>query len=194
MSSKIYAEAIHCAETLRLTSAETHQAVEERINNISLTTLQQMEQPQPFDALTRQLADTIDEKLHIAHEDPHFSVILKAADDFRLILRNTMLFKIEPLPPIKLTPVEGAPAQAPYTILEHKMRPVADIARMKKVFPKKEIRDLIVMQPARLVLHEMAAHLILSVSLDKEAPLGYPNCDLFPGPHNRISPAKPDIR
>jgi hypothetical protein len=110
----------------------------------------------------QQLAKSLRSKMSIT-DHYSFTVLLKAANDFLLFLKEAKPFHIGP--PLVLILVEGAPLTAPYIILSQCWRSISDVIRLKTAFPAMQIRDLIALKPERLVLYEMVARLVLEASL-----------------------------
>lgn len=157
----LYSNAIKQAESLYPISSTTIETIENRTKKIGLDTIRAFD-PTSSSPEAKKLAESLKNKMSVTTEK-EFTVLLKAANDFLLILDEVQPFHIEPPPPLTLA--ANAPTNAPYTILEHSLRSKSDVHRMALAFPKTPIRDLVALKPERLVLHEMAARLVLEVSL-----------------------------
>ena len=127
----------------------------------------------------QELATSIANHYKVSPGTSDFAVVLKAANDYLVFKHDIMPFHIDPLPQLSLKEIPNAPV-APYTMLTQSVHDTRSLLAMSEVFTKMPIRNLVALNPERLVLHEMAKNLVLDVALDSTKSADDQIADLSP--------------
>jgi hypothetical protein len=185
---RMYMSAIHAAEDLYSLSPASRDHIDSVVSSTAQKILAEGGAPaRGTDAQILALAQRIETRLAtqgMGPADVDHDIVYQAAADFL----GQHPYVVEAPPPIALkrastapaelgraesvsatVPVPDAPPAAPYTILGHNFRPAEELMEMTEVFPTQTtpIRDLCVVNPNRLVLHEMVGHLVLNTVVEE---------------------------